>query len=222
MLRDEAREAVPIINDTLAVLLAAGPVRGRSGSDLRTAIGRIRAYTELWLYNDQIGPPLIECFMLARQAGVTREEFGHARQAAKAFNPISVGALVIRNSIVELCLAVECRIIADMRFISRHDIDNLRVEMNDAFNVIIDEIAETMEAMTYRALITMHAALINFLTETARPLPRMLRYSFAGTMPTLVMAHRLYGDAGRADQLRYENRIIHPAFALRQGRALSE
>jgi prophage DNA circulation protein len=59
------------------------------------------------------------------------------------------------------------------------------------------------------------------LVETARPLPRMLNYRFYLTMPNVVMAHRLYADASRADELRNENKIVHPAFCPRQGRALS-
>jgi prophage DNA circulation protein len=40
-------------------------------------------------------------------------------------------------------------------------------------------------------------------------------------MPSVALAHRLYADASRADELRNENKIVHPAFCLRDGRALS-
>jgi len=49
----------------------------------------------------------------------------------------------------------------------------------------------------------------------------MLQFVFASPMPTLVMSNRLYYDASRADQLRDENKIVHPAFCPPQGQALS-
>jgi prophage DNA circulation protein len=49
----------------------------------------------------------------------------------------------------------------------------------------------------------------------------MLNFAFARVMPTLVLAHRLYADPGRADQLLAENKIVHPAFAPAAGRGLS-
>jgi prophage tail gpP-like protein len=39
----------------------------------------------------------------------------------------------------------------------------------------------------------------------------MLTYEFFSALPTLVCAYRLYADAGRADELRAENKIIHPS-----------
>ena len=75
--------------------------------------------------------------------------------------------------------------------------------------------------MTYRAIIALHASITFFLIETARPRPRMMSYRFNQMMPTLVQAYRLYADASRADELRYENGIVHPGFAPLGGRALS-
>jgi prophage DNA circulation protein len=40
-------------------------------------------------------------------------------------------------------------------------------------------------------------------------------------MPTLVMAYRLYADASRGDELRAENKVVHPAFSPAAGLALS-
>jgi prophage DNA circulation protein len=78
-----------------------------------------------------------------------------------------------------------------------------------------------MDQMTYRALVELHAAIIFHMIETARPLPRMLTFKFAEPMPSLQVAHRLYYDAGRADELRTENKVVHPAFMLPTGQALS-
>jgi prophage DNA circulation protein len=70
-------------------------------------------------------------------------------------------------------------------------------------------------------VLKLHAAITMHLTETARPLPRMIAFQFNMTMPSVVLAQRLYADASRADELRAENKIVHPAFCPRQGLALS-
>jgi prophage DNA circulation protein len=36
-----------------------------------------------------------------------------------------------------------------------------------------------------------------------------------------VMAYKLYDDASRCDELRQENKVVHPAFCPPTGRALS-
>jgi prophage DNA circulation protein len=81
--------------------------------------------------------------------------------------------------------------------------------------------ADDMAQMTYQSLVGLHAALAFFFAERARPLPRMLRYRFFEALPTLVMAYKLYSNAGRADELRRENKNVHPAFMQLTGRALS-
>jgi prophage DNA circulation protein len=49
----------------------------------------------------------------------------------------------------------------------------------------------------------------------------MTSYQFAVPLPSLVIAHRLYQDASRADQIRAENKVVHPAFCPPLGVALS-
>ena len=73
----------------------------------------------------------------------------------------------------------------------------------------------------YRALISLHASVTYHLYETARPLPQMLNFEFTQTRPTLVQSYRLYATASRADELRRENKVVHPAFSPRVGRALA-
>jgi prophage DNA circulation protein len=78
-----------------------------------------------------------------------------------------------------------------------------------------------MDQATFQVIVALHAALNGFLTSTARPLPMMLKFIFAKSMASIVMAHRLYADASRADELRVENKTVHPAFMRMTGRALS-
>ena len=47
----------------------------------------------------------------------------------------------------------------------------------------------------------------------------MASYTPQATLPALVIAHRLYGDATRADEVCVRNNVRHPG-ALRGGMAL--
>jgi prophage DNA circulation protein len=134
----------------------------------------------------------------------------------------SVGAQLIKNSIIYITLAHTARVLADVQFTSRDDVNYMREMVNTAFDAAEEQAADEMAQESYRALIELRSSMIYFLTETARPLPRMLAWEFSQVMSTLILAQRLYYDASRADELREENHIVHPAFCPRVGRALSK
>jgi prophage DNA circulation protein len=221
MLKADAREATPIMQRAMHTLLGMGVTTGRPGADLRSACGDLIAHAQVLIQSDAIGPPLVNCFDLARKAGFTQIQLSHVRDSVITETAVSLGAVLIRNAIIETSLATECRVIADMAFDNREAVDQLKLAMNATFNAVEETAADDMDQMAYQALISLHAALSFHLIETGRPLPRMIRFAFAAPLTTLVMAHRLYDDAGRADELRTENNVVHPAFAPPTGRALS-
>jgi prophage DNA circulation protein len=202
-------------------LLTLAPTSGRPGSDLRTAVGDFIANAETLIANDESGPPLDAIFELARVTGLTQPQLESVRFAAVAETPKLLGAVLMQNALIYFCVAFECRIIADMTFVSRQDVDAIKAIMIDAFAPAEELAADDMDQAAYMALVQLHAALVFHLDQTARPLPLMLDYAFADVLPTVVLAYRLYSDAGRADELRAENKIVHPAFGLREGKALS-
>jgi prophage DNA circulation protein len=128
---------------------------------------------------------------------------------------------MIKNIGLEFCLATEGRIIADMTFVSREDVQRIKDIIGQPFSEVEEIAADDMAQAAYMAIVTLHAAIVNHLVQTALPLPQMLEYQFAGVWPTVVIAYKLYSDANRADQVRDENKIVHPAFCPLQGRALS-
>lgn len=221
MQKADAAEATPIMTRAIIALLAAAPSRGRPGIDLRKACGYLQAYAVTLIPDDAAGPPLADCFALAVKAGITQKQLSSVRATVLAETPITIGGILIRDSSIEMCLAAEARVIADMVFVNRDDVEQLKRDMNEAFATAEEAAADVMDQMTYRALAALHAAVTFHLIETARPLPRMLNFAFAQSMPTLVTAHRLYYDSALADELRNENRVVHPAFMLPTGRGLS-
>ena len=108
-----------------------------------------------------------------------------------------------------------------MTFVSREDVEKVQNLMRESFAEGTESAADDMEQEVYQALAALASAVQFQLYGTARPLPRIVRYKFARTAPTLIYAYRLYQDAARGDELRAENKNVHPAFCERTGRALS-
>jgi prophage DNA circulation protein len=109
-----------------------------------------------------------------------------------------------------------------MTFVSRQQIEAMKAQLLQPFQDCEEIAADEMDQMTFQSLIMLHGAITAHLVATALPLPRLLNYQFFEPLPTLVMAYKLYADASRADELRDENRIVHPAFCPLLGTALSQ
>ena len=134
----------------------------------------------------------------------------------------TLGGALVKNAGVRLCLATIAEIIAPATFVSRQDVDTTKATLLPPFQDAEEIAADEMDQATFQSLISLHGALTNHLVQTALPLPRMLQYQFYKVLPSLVMAYKLYDDASRCDELRAENKIVHPAFCPLQGEALSQ
>jgi hypothetical protein len=221
MFKNEAQEGSLIMQRALYNLLSVVPTAGLTGSTTKAACRSLAYNAEKLLYLDQAGPPLSNCFELARREGVTQPQLEWLRKQVELEAPVTTGATMVQNSIMWMCLVTEGRVIANMSFTSRSDVDALKITINGIFADAEETAADEMDQMSYRGLVELHANIIAFLVKSARPLPMMLQFAFYSSMPTLVMANRLYYDASRADELRDENKVVHPAFMLPTGRALS-
>jgi len=217
----DTQEAVPICQRVLTYLLGAAPTRGRPGSDLRTAVGDFLGYAYTLIRNDLAGPPLSDIFDLARATGVTQAQLAATRATASTETPQTLGGKLIQNSLIGYLLAAEARIVADMTFVSRNDVNTMLAQMNAAFTPMEEIAADDMDQSAFSGLVALHAAISYHLALTAIPLPRVLQFTFAQSMPTLVTAYRLYADASRADELRVGNKVVHPAFERPYGEALA-
>lgn len=221
MKRPDADEAAPIVDRMLANLLGTVPAKGRPGSDARTAIGDARANAHKLCIEDALGPPLDECFDLARLAGSTFDHLDYVRLQIEQEAPVLLGGRLVMDAGIRLCLATQARIIASMTFVSRQDVTAIKTQLFQPFQDAEEIAADNMDQMTFQTLVALHGAVTNHLVATARPLPRMTRFEFFESLPSLVMAYKLYDDASRGDELREENKVVHPAFCPRLGQALS-
>jgi prophage DNA circulation protein len=221
MQKQDSQEAAPIVDAVLEELLGQVPSQGITGANLRMAANSVRVNALFLLGIDSIGAPLQNIFQLAQATGATLAQMEQVRAVASAFSPITVGAILVRDSLVQYALATEGAILATVVFTSRDDVEALRPVINAEFASAEELAADAMDSVTYQSIVSLHAAMSYFLTQTAQPLPRMLSFAFAAPLPTLVAAYKLYADASRADELRDQNKVIHPAFMLPTGRALS-
>jgi len=217
----DAVEATPLIQRMLTTLLSIIPDKGRPGSDARRAIGDLMASTYVSLYDGTLGPALVNCLDLVRLSGVALPMMGLVRLQLEAEAPFTLGATMVRDYALNMVLAEQALIITNMTFNSRQDVDELIMMVQMAFTGPEESTADNMDSETYRGLIELRASLINHLVTVGLPLPEMLVYEFAVPMPSLLISQRLYADTSRYEEIRNENKVVHPLFCPIVGQALS-
>jgi hypothetical protein len=221
MYRQDALEAAPLIQRVLVYLNKIIPPSGRPGSDARTAIGDLYVNAYALLIADALGAALDNVFDLVQQAGATYFAFGAVRDQIEAEAPTTLGGNLARNLCIDWCLTMQGVCISGLTFTSRAQVEQVIATLQQPFYDAEEIAADSMDQMAFQNLIALHASITNHLVQTALPLPRMIGYQFADVLPTLVISYRLYGDASRADEVRDENEIVHPAFCPTIGQALS-
>ena len=195
---------------------------GRAAADLRRACGDMQANAERYIVNNTIGAKLSDCFDQARLTGATLDEFNRIREAIVAEDGGVAGgdadqAGAASTSACSKCLSCLC----GMTFTSREDVDcvrgrNQRGVRSGRGSRCRRDGAGGLQGAGVAAC----GGDVPSVRDRA-PAAADARYQFGTPRPTLVLSHRLYDTAARADQLREENKVVHPAFAPRAGQALS-
>lgn len=88
------------------------------------------------------------------------------------------------------------------------------VAARDGIAELLDEQAELAGDEGYAALVQLRAQLVRAVPGAESDLPRLIRYTPAETTPSLVLAHRFYGDLAREADLVARNRLAHPGFVV--------
>ena len=161
------------------------------------------------------------CIELARQSLATVVTMDRVRRAALTEVPISFAALQTVLAIIRLTLASQARIISEMTFGSRRQVEELADAVDLAFNQTTEVAADDLDQATYMALLTLHGTVIKHLADRGRQLPRVISYKYQMVMPALRMAQRAYTTADRYQELITENNVVHPAFMPMEGKMLA-
>jgi len=142
-----------------------------------------------------------------------------------ALAPVSAEAIALQQYAVILTLAQSASIIQATSFTDRESVELLLTQINDEFGPAIENAADNCATEVYLALIGLHAAITLYLVQTEQPLPYIVEYAVGATLPSLVLAMRLYADPDDVDmlasQLVSENLVVNAAFMPRSGIALS-
>ncbi|WP_201404199.1 hypothetical protein [Kaistia sp. 32K] len=199
----------------------AGPT-GSALASFRRDLGALSADRRSALMAKTFVASLADLFSSAARAGFSGSDFATLRRQAEESLAAASGVVAILYSTwIQFCLIAEARYWSKATFTSRNDVDRVRSVMSAAFDRAIEDAADAQLTTVLRTLTTLSAALQRHLIATARPLPRMIRYATARPLPSLVLAHRLYQDASRRDELEAENNVANPLFMPTSGQALS-
>ena len=220
--QSEAKETENVLNRLLDSLLTTiSSQAGQEGIQLRTSIGDVRANFRDYFLDGTFAENLLECFKAAQTANVTLASLVRVR--LKLFEEAPVGNIpkAIVQSAIGFCLALESRIISNIEFTCRNDVETMISTMQVAFGIARDLAADALDSKAYRDLVALSGALTSYLATTARPLPRMVTFKLAVEMPALVLSNRVYYVADRSEEIVAENRIVHPAFCPREIRGLA-
>ena len=216
-------EALGVLGTMLTELLGTQSGQtGRQGAELRYAVGDLRAGAPTLLRSGTLALPLLNCFQLAFYAGATLAGMDAVRAVMQTQAPSGLPGIAVANAGIRFALGREARILAATTFTSSQDVFAALARMNAAFESAEEFAADNRDPATYQALIAMHAAVTRDLTTRAIALPSLVGYAVPRILTSHALANRLYGDASRCDELRLENKIIHPAFMPTTGTALSE
>lgn len=220
-IKTEFDEIDEIVERTMKNLLAFSGMFGRPGAELRYACGDLTARTAFYLSDGSFAGRLLNCFKLATASGISLDWMDRVIKGLTEEKPTTLTSTsVVQNSII-MALAQEGHIIRGIEFTSRDDVDTIMKRMKNWFDIIKDIIADTMSGPSYEAFLNLTAAITRYLTDAARPLPRMLYYEMAANMPALAVSQYIYGEGDRSEELVAESKIVHPAFMQRNLRALS-
>lgn len=107
-----------------------------------------------------------------------------------------------------LALLGAASVLADVEYQSAQTASNVRDDMAELFDGVLAE----LPADPFSAMSDVLATLSRFLTARAQNLPAITTYTPPTTQPAVVIAHELYGDATRADEIVARNRIVNPTF----------
>lgn len=114
----------------------------------------------------------------------------------------------VTNLVEQTALIESARVASDIEFDSFDEAVAVREELDEK----LDEQMMVADDETYMALNEVRIAMIKDISTRSADLARTVSYEPKATLPALVIAHELYGDATQADKVITRNKIRHPGF----------
>jgi prophage DNA circulation protein len=99
-------------------------------------------------------------------------------------------------------------LVTRLAFESRDQAISLRSEYIEAADPVVAE----LEGLEYENVYSLNTAVCAYLEEASMNLPSSATFTPATSLPALVIAHLVYADATRSEEIVIRNSIIHPLF----------
>jgi hypothetical protein len=96
--------------------------------------------------------------------------------------------------------------------VADYDSYDAAVAARDAIADRLDEQLDYSDDGTYATIAQLRADLVRAVPGESRDLPRMVRYTPPYTVPSLVLAHRLYGGISLESDIVTRNGVARPGF----------
>lgn len=140
--------------------------------------------------------------------------YGASQQAIRTGTPARVAQEGNRQAVNNLVSRVA--VIEAARAAANSDYDNRdqALEVRDSIADAIDEQSLTASDTVYNALVNLRAAMVQDINTRAADLNQLVSYTPRQTLPALVVAYSLYGDARRDEEIVTRNQALirHPGF----------
>ena len=140
-------------------------------------------------------------------------------------SPIGTAMSSMQSSCASLfrrtALASVAQACADYQPSSYNDATTLLENVTTLFDAEIETAGDAEDDASFTALRALRGAVVGDLQARGASLAPLVTMSFAGSLPALVLAHRIYGDAGRSDQLIQQTQPVNPLFMPQTFQALA-
>lgn len=115
---------------------------------------------------------------------------------------------VIVSTAQVMAAAELARACTQLPFDSRSQAERIRDQWVDA----VDAVVPTLPDDVYDATMLLHARFVAYMEDVASTLPEVTTWEVPNLMSTSEIAHLLYGDGSRADEIEERNRLGAPLF----------
>lgn len=106
-------------------------------------------------------------------------------------------------------LTVAAGAVADVEFDSKQDAVAARDRLLERLDTLT---ATTSDDSIYFGFSALRAAVVKDIAARGADLAGIVSYTPLQTMPALLLAHRIYGDASKEDEIVTRNKLRHPGF----------
>lgn len=123
-----------------------------------------------------------------------------------------MNAIALRLLVRQAAASEAVRAVSAMTFASYDDAVTLRDELGGLIDGLELDTADAGQDEAWRALSDLRLALVQDVTARGGSTARLFTLTSQAVEPALVLAHRIYGDAGRDGEIVARNRVVRPGF----------